>query len=368
MLTTQTDTTAVTAQQREAFVERLLQSTAGVFTIFSVYIGHQLGLYQVLAAEGPLTTTEVASRTGTHERYIREWLEQQTVTGIVTVDNAAAESARRRFSLPPGHAEVLVEQDSLDYLAPLAPLLVGATRPLDALLDAYRHGGGVPYSAYGADVREGQAGINRAAFLYQLGQEWLPAMPELHARLQDTPPARIADIGCGAGWSSIGMAQCYPRVMVDGFDLDAPSIALAQSHAAEAGVAGRVTFHVRDAGDPALAGTYDLVTAFECVHDMAQPVDALRAMRRLAREDGVVLVADERVGETFTAQGNDVEWMMYGWSILHCLPVGMAEQPSSGTGTVMRTDTVVQYATAAGFRKVEVLPIDHFFFRFYRLH
>jgi SAM-dependent methyltransferase len=315
-----------------------------------------------------LTAPALAAHTGTHARYIREWLEQQAVAGILEVENIEAGAPRRRFRLPPGHAAVLVERDGLDYLAPLVQLVVGATRPLDAVVDAYRSGGGVPYSAYGTDVCEGQAGVNRAAFLHLLGNVWLPAIPDVHARLLTDPPARVADIGCGAGWSSIGIARSYPKVQVDGFDLDVPSIALAQAQAQDEALSDRVHFYVCDAGDPALAGAYDLVTAFECLHDVAQPVAVLQAMRRLAGEHGAVLVVDERVSETFMGPGNDVEWMMYGWSVLHCLPVGMAEQPSAATGAVMRLATVQRYATAAGFRRVEVLPIENALFRFYRLH
>ena len=135
-----------------------------------------------------------------------------------------------------------------------------------------------------------------------------------------------------------------------------------------AGVADRVRFEVRDAGDPELRGSYDLVISIECIHDMSDPVGALRVMRGLTAAGGAVLIVDERVGETFTAEGNDVEWMMYGWSVLHCLPVGMADQPSVATGAVMRPDTLRRYAAEAGFQSLEVLPIDHFFFRFYRLN
>lgn len=355
------------AQQRDAFVERLVASTRGAFDIFGIYLGDCLGLYQALAGGGWLTSTELAARTSTSERHVREWLEQQTVMDILEVDEPDAAPTARRFRLPPGHIEPLVDRDSLNYVAPLARLIAGCVRPLPAILEAYRTGTGVPFSAYGADLREGQAAINRPAFLYQLAQEWLPAMPDVHARLQADPPARVADIGCGYGWSSIGIAQGYPKVQVDGFDLDAPSIEGAQASARAAGLADRVHFAVRDAGDPALAGRYDLVTAFECIHDMPDPVAVLRTMRKLVGKDGAVLIVDERVGDTFTPQGNDVEWMMYGWSILHCLLVGMADQPSVATGTVMRTDTLRRYALEAGFRGVEVLPIDNFFFRFYRL-
>ena len=353
--------------RRDQLVQRILRSTGGAFDIFTLYIGDRLGFYADLAANGPSTAAEVAARTGTHERYVREWLEQQTVTGMLDVDDEAAPAASRRFVLPPGHAEVLTDRDSLNYIAPLARLVAGAVRPLHQLLKAYRTGGGVPYRLYGPDVFEGQAGINRAMFLRQLGAEWLPSIPDLHRRLISDPPARVADIGCGAGWSSVGMARSYPKLRVDGFDLDEPSVALARANVIEAGLEERVRIHRQDAGDPSLRGSYDLVTAFECVHDMADPVGALRTMLHLAGEAGSVIVMDERVGDRFTARGNDVEWMMYGWSVLHCLPVGKAEEPSAGTGTVMRPETLRRYAEEAGFCEVEILPIDNFFFRFYRL-
>lgn len=356
------------AQERDAFLERMLQSARGTFDLFGIYIGVRLGFYEALAASGPQTSGQLAARTGTAERYAREWLEQQTVAGILKVDDEKAVAQARRFALPPAYVEVLVDQESLNYLAPLARLVAGAVHPLGALLEAYRTGGGVAYADYGADLREGQAGINRAMFLQQLGREWLPAMPDVHQRLLADPPARVADLGCGAGWSSIGIARSYPKVVVDGFDLDEASIALARDNVKAAGLADRVKLHVRDAGDPALAGRYDLVAAFECLHDMAQPVAALQAMRQLAGERGAVLVVDERVGDAFTAAGNDVEWMMYGWSILHCLPVGKTETPSAETGTVLRPDTLRRYAREAGFGRTEILAIDSLFFRFYRLH
>jgi len=356
------------ATKRDAFVERILESAGGTFEIFTIYIGHVLGLYQALAVYGPITSGRLSRVTGTQERYVREWLEQQTVTGILDVEDETETAENRRFSLSPAHAEVLLEKNSPNYVAPLAQMLAGAVRPLPALLDAFRYGGGVEYSKYGADFREGQAAINRVTFLKDLPEEWIPAVPELHQRLLDSSnPVRIADIGVGGGWSTIGMGKAYPYAIIDGYDLDGPSIELARRNAASVGLNGRVNFHVRDAADPSLAGTYDLVTAFEAVHDMSDPISALQTMRRLAGEDGAVIVVDERVGETFTAEGNDVEWMMYGWSVLHCLPVGMADSPSAATGTVMRLDTLRQYAREAGFSDVEILPIENFFFNIYRL-
>lgn len=355
------------AQERDAFIEHFLGYASGTFNMFSIYIGDRLGLYRALYENGEMSAGELAAVTNTHERYIREWLEQQTVAGILAVDDESREAGKRRYRLPPGHAEPLIECESLNYIAPMAQLLAGAVHPLPQVLEAYRTGEGVPYEAYGKDLREGQAAINYPAFWNLIGSEWLPSIPGVHARLLADPPARIADIGCGYGWSSIGMARSYPKVFVDGFDMDEPSIERAQQNAKRNKVDDRVRFEVRDASDPSLAGQYDLVTAFECVHDMSNPVEALGTMRRLAGKDGSVLIVDERVGDRFTAQGNDVEWMMYGWSILHCLPVGMTNGHQGGTGTVMRTGTLRRYADEAGFRNIEILPIENFFFRFYLL-
>ncbi len=356
------------AKKRDAFIERLLESTKSTLEMFSIYIGERLGFYRTLSEAGPMTSPELSSRTDTHERYVREWLEQQAVAGILEVEDEKAASTARRYSLSAAHAEVLVDRESLHYLAPLPQLLAGAVRPLESLLEAYRKGGGVPYADYGDDMVKGQEGINRTMFLQELGKAWLPAIADVHERLMADPPARVADVGCGAGWSAIGIAQSYPKVQVDGFDLDEASVEIAHANAREAGLSERVHFQVRDAADPQLAGRYDLVTVFECLHDMSRPVDGLKAMRSLAGDDGTVLVVDERVGEEFsTTTENDIDRMMYGWSILHCLPVGKADEPSAETGTVMRPPVLRRYAEEAGFKGVEILPIENLFFRFYRL-
>lgn len=350
-----------------AFLSRLTASCLGTFDMATLYLGLQLGLYRSLADRGPATSTELAGRTGTIERYVREWLEQQTVTGILEVDDAVAQAAARRYSLPAAHAEVLLDADSLNYMGAYPQQMISVLVPLPSLMNAFRQGGGVPYEAYGADCREGIAAGNRVAFVNLLGSEWFPAIPELDARLRADPPARIADVGCGFGWSAISIARAYPRVRVDGLDLDEASVLQAQQNARDSGVADRVTFAVRDAADPALTEKYDLVVAFETIHDMAQPAEALHAMRRLAADRGMVLVVDERVNETFAVAPGDIERLYYGWSVLHCLPAGMAAEPSAATGTVMRPATLRSYAQQAGFRDIEELPIDFDFWRFYRL-
>ena len=287
--------------------------------------------------------------------------------GLLDVAEIGVDGSTRRYALPAGHAEVLLGRDSLNYGAPFPRIVVGVASQLAAVARAFRDGGGVPYTAYGADVREGIADSNRVFFLNLLGASWFPAIPDVHARLQADPPARVADVGCGSGWSSIAIARAYPTARVEGFDIDPQSIATAQANAATEGLEDRITFSTRDAADPVLQGQYDLVIAFECLHDMAHPVEALRAMRSLAADGGTVIIADERVNDTFTAPGDDVERYMYGFSALHCLPVGMVETPSAQTGTVMRPATLRRYATAAGFRAVDILPVEFDFWRFYRL-
>jgi 2-polyprenyl-3-methyl-5-hydroxy-6-metoxy-1,4-benzoquinol methylase len=355
------------AARRDALAGRLMEATLGLIDVGAIYIGDQLGLYRALARGGRMTSSRLAIETGTHERYAREWLEQQAVSGLLEVDDPARPADARRYSLPPGHADVLVDPDSLSTMLPLAQLGIGVLRVMPALLDAFRTGGGVSWAAFGSEVREGQAAQNRPAFLRLLGEEWLPAIPDLHARLRADPAARVADVACGAGWSAIGIARAYPKVRVDGLDLDGPSIELAQANVAQAGLSDRVTMTVRDVADPALAGRYDLVTIFEALHDMSQPVEVLRTCRQLMAPGGSVLVVDERVADSFVAPGDQVERLMYGFSILCCLPAGMADQPSAATGTVMRADTLRRYAAEAGFQSTEVLPIANDFFRFYRL-
>ena len=333
----------------------------------TIHIGDRLGLYDALAKEPGLTSAQLAERTGTDERSVREWLEHQAVGELLDVDDAAAAAAERRYSLPEGHAEVLLDAESLNFLAPMARYGVGMIAAMPEILRAFRDGAGVDLQLYGDDVREAQAAINRPVFANVLCSEWLPAMPDVDARLQADPPARIADIACGAGWSSIAMARGYPNARVDGFDTDGPAVELARENARAAGVDDRVSFEVRDGSDVALAGQYDLVTVFEAIHDMSAPVPVLATMRQLAGEDGTVLVVDERAAERFTVPGDELERLLYGYSVLLCLPAGMADQPSAATGTVMRPHTLAGYAEEAGFTNVEVLPVEHFQFRLYRL-
>lgn len=348
-----------------AVADRVMSSAIAMTDVLAIALGDRLGYYRTLAQLGDANAAELAGQSGTTPRYAREWLEQQAVTGLLLADDHT-DGAQRRYQLAPGVADVLVDENSLAYLAPVARQLVAAARQVPSIADAFENGGGVGWAQYGADMRESEADLNRPGYLQLLADDWMAALPDVQQRLRADPPARIADIGCGAGWSTIALAQGYPLARVDGFDVDEPSVDLARRNIADAGVGDRAHIQQIDIGAVEV-GEYDLVTAFECLHDMPYPVDALRSMRRLAKAGGTVLVADMKVADTFSAPGDDVERLMYGFSVLICLPDSMSSPGSAATGTVMRTDTLRDYAQQAGFSDVTVLPVEHDIWRFYRL-
>jgi SAM-dependent methyltransferase len=349
--------------ERDAFAQRLFQSALGYFDLLSIRLGQRLGLYEVLA-EGPVTSQELAGRTGTAERYAREWLEQQATAGILRAD---VEEEDTTFSLPPGHAEVLLDGDSLSYMGASVWQLLTIPNAFENVVEAFRTGGGVSYEAYGRDNVQGQGLGNRPVFLTTLPNDWLPNIRPMHERLIAEPPARVVDVGCGTGWSSIAIAKAYRQIAVDGFDPDEVSVELARKNAAVEGVTDRVRFHRADAAEVTTVGPFDVATAFECIHDMARPVEVLGAVRRALADDGSMLIVDERTKERFTGEPDDLEAYFYGWSIFDCLPTGMYEQPSAGTGTVMRPSMLERYAGEAGFTRFQALPIEHDTFRLYLL-
>lgn len=352
-------------EEVDAFAGRVFESVLGLIDAFSMYLGDKLGLYDALA-EGAMTRDDLVSQTGTHWRYISEWLEQQVTTGILEVDDPSAAENERFYSLPAAQREALTDRRSLNYVMPMVRLLVAGGLQTPALLDVYRNGGGVPWEQYGSDMRTGQADMNRPWFVEALPVDWFPNVPALHERLQQRD-VRVADIGCGEGWSAISIAKAYPGLTVDGYDIDEASMVVAREHARESGVGDRVRFHHVDGATIEGEGQYDVVTFFECVHDMSHPVEVLEAAKRLAKPDGHVIVMDEAVGDTFGQRTDEVERLMYGFSLLVCLPDGMSHEGSVGTGTVMRASKLEEYANAAGFSGVSVLPIENDLWRFYSL-
>ena len=347
-----------------ALRERLFGDAMGALELYTIYLGERLGLYRALAEGGAATSSQLAARTGTTERYVREWLEHHATSGLLEVDDPRAEPLARRYWLPPEHIPVLANRDDVRYEAYNGVDIVRAGRSLPQLVEAFRVGNAPPPLPW---EPEGRADPNRARFINLLGTEWLPAIVDVDARLRAEPPARVLDVACGTGWSSIAMAQAYSDINVDGIDLDHHAIGAARQNAERAGVADRVMFSVTDAAELGGTSGYNLVTIFEALHDMSRPVEALSAARQILSEDGTLLVADGLVAEEFTAPGSPRDRTEYGWSVVSCLPGAMGDPQTAATGAVMRPAMLRQYALKAGFSGVEILPIHTDYWRFYRL-
>lgn len=354
----------VLEERIEAFVERIFGQAVGAGDLFLMDLGVRLGLYAALHDAGVAGSQEIADRTGCSERYVREWLEQQAVAGILEIDTA--EGGALRYSLPEAHARCLLDADSLTYVGAIAKATTVFGRAVQWVADAFRTGEGIPYERYGLDGVEVQAEFTRPMFKNLLTAEWLPSLPEVHERLLSDPPAKVADIACGVGIAAIEIAKAYPKVRVDGLDLDETSIAIARRNASEAAVSDRVRFEVRDGAEPDGANTYDVITIFEAIHDMSDPIGVLKGVRQLLADGGTLIVADERTGESVTDPG-PVDSFFYTASVLYCLPQSLASQPSAAIGTVIRTPTMKSLGQAAGFSRVEVLPIENDFWTFYEL-
>ena len=364
MGTVNVELTAEDEAKVEEFAGNLFMAGLAAIELANVELGIRLGLYEAMAGAGAMTSAELAETCGVHERYAREWLEQQAVAGVIEVEDVAASAGERRFSLPNAHAHVLTDDDSEACMKPCAGIVPWAGKAIEIMADEFRRGAGVSFGAF--DLHDLQAAFTRPVFVNHLVQSWLPALGDVHARLVSGEAIRIAEVGCGEGLAAITIAKAFPNVTIDGFDLDEASIAAASAGAAAVGVSDRVRFHARDAGDPGIAGDYDLVIAIEMLHDVPDPVSVLRTMSRLAGERGMVVVADERTEDAFTAPGSEMERFLYAFSPLHCLAVSM-QDGGAGTGTVMRADTVRRYAADAGFTQVDVLDVEHPQFRLYKL-
>jgi SAM-dependent methyltransferase len=344
----------------DAMTERIVREVNAAMSCLNVYVGHRLGLFQAMADAGTTTPRELSTRTGCQERYLREWLECMAVGDYLAYDDVTGS-----FSLPPEHAVALLDRDNMAYATPFVCYIPSFAIVLPRLIEAFRSGGGIPYEDYGADTREGIGLGNRPMYVNDYVARWIPAMPDVEARLR--AGGRVADIGCGLGWSSICLAQGFPDAHIEAIDVDEASIAWARRNAREAGVADRITFHRCALEEAPLRGPFDLVTAFECVHDLPYPVAALRRMFDLAAPRGTVLIADEAVNDSLNANRTFLGRLNYNFSVLHCLPQAMIFPQSAGTGTVMGPSVLRGYAHEAGFSRVDVLPIEHPLWRFYRL-
>lgn len=306
-------------------------------------VGHYLGLYKALA-EGPATPDELARRTNTHPRYVAEWLRGQAAGGYVVVADQAAES----YALTPEQAFVLTDPDGAVYLPGAFLLAVGALKADDRISDAFRTGAGVAWHEHDDEVFTGCEAFFRPGYLANLTTSWLPALEGVVAKLE--AGARVADIGCGLGASSVLIGRHYPATRVHGSDYHAASIATARSRAADAGVEDRVEFETASAQEFSGRG-YDLATTFDALHDMGDPLAAARHIRESLAPDGTWMIVEPAAGDVWSDNLNPVGRAYYGFSTFLCVPNALSQDGGRALGAQAGEAAIRKVATQAGFTR-----------------
>jgi SAM-dependent methyltransferase len=308
-----------------------------------VLIGDRLGLYRKLASDGPLTSTELAKRTGTHERYVREWLNAQAASHYVTYDAQTG-----RYALTPEQASVLADEESPAFAIGGFQTAVAAGRIMDRLTEAFRTGEGIAWHEHDHGVFHGVERFYRSSYVGQLVQQWIPALDGVQAKLE--AGARVADIGCGHGASTILMAQAFPASQFTGFDYHAESVAEANARARRAGVADRCRFEVAGAKDFPGKG-YDLVTVFDALHDMGDPAGASRHVLQTLAPDGSWMIVEPYAGDRVEENLNPVGRAYYAASTLICTPCSLAQEVGLALGAQAGEGRMRAVVTGAGFSR-----------------
>jgi SAM-dependent methyltransferase len=324
-----------------AFVFKAVDEGGAALGARRVVLGDKLGYYRTMADTGPTTPSQLARATNTEEHYAREWLNAQAAGGYVEYD---AESGT--YTLPPEQANALTEVDSPVYLPGFFQVALAAVHDTDSIVAAARNGSGGGWHEHHGDVHEGCARFFRTMYNAHLVGEWLPALEDVVPKLERG--AKVADIGCGYGESTILMAKAFPRSTFVGSDYHEESIAAARRKAQEAGVADRVTFEVAPAqGFPGTG--YDLVTTFDALHDMGDPVGAARHVRQAITDDGTWLVVEPMAGDTVSDNLNPVGRAYYGFSTLLCTPSSLAQEVGLALGTQAGPARIRDVVTTGGF-------------------
>ncbi|WP_405179893.1 methyltransferase domain-containing protein [Nocardia sp. NBC_01377] len=334
----------------EAFAARAVGDAATWMVTTMTMLGDRLGLWRAMADSRPVTAAELAAATGTDERYVREWLSSMTAHGYL---DHSPETAR--FALPPAHVPVLAVE-SPAHIGGLHQALFGLTGILGAVLDSFRYGGGVPMSAYPTDWWQGLERFSAGWFDYLLPQVWLPALPDLHETLRRG--ADVADVGCGRGRALIRLAEQFPEGHYVGFDVHPESIEAARAAALAAGVGDRVRFECRDVSGE-LPGDYDVITTFDVIHDAADPLGMLRAIRAALRPDGRYLCLDINASHRLEDNAGPVAAYFYGVSVLFCMTTSLADG-GAGLGTCgFPEHTAREMCARAGFGTVRRVEMEN---------
>ncbi|MGE0823140.1 MAG: class I SAM-dependent methyltransferase [Candidatus Binatia bacterium] len=345
--------------KREQFVKQMMGYITGASLTGMIYIGDRVGLFTAMAGAGPLTSSELATRAGLQERYVREWLSGMAAAGIVEY-----EAATQRFTFPEEHAAVLADENSPSFLAGFFQNTPAMLNVAPRVADAFIRGGGVAFSEYGPDLIAGIDRSNRAQYQFHLVKRWLAAMPQVVSCLQNG--GRAADVGCGSGYPSILMAQAFPQSRFYGFDLSEESLERARADARQKGVADRVEFQCVSATAIPNDPKFNVITSFDAIHDMVDPHGVLRSIRSALADDGTYFMVEPKAGDTLAENMGPMGALMYSMSTMHCMTVSLAHG-GEGIGTAIGPSKVRELAEQAGFTQVRQLPIEHLAQSFYEI-
>ena len=320
-------------------------------TVALAYIGDRLGIFKLMAASEPMTSRQIAERTGLNERYIREWASTMAAAGYVGYNPTTA-----TFRMNSEQAMVLAQEDNTFFTGGAFQYAVACYRQITKLMDAFRNGGGVPFTDFGPEIVEAIDRLFHAGYEAWVAEQWIPAVPDLKAKLD--VGAEVAEVGCGAGQCIVPVAAAYPNSRFTGYDVDAVSIELARAKAVRVGVADRLVFEQMAAEKIPSADRFDLVMAFNCIHDMAHPRAALAGIRRALKPGGVFLWSEAQAADQLEENFSPVGRTMYGASTMHCMTVSLA-QGGEGLGSVIGEKLARELVREAGFSDFQLLPVKN---------
>ncbi|SRR5579875_1273535 len=348
-------TAEIDIEKAQQFMHKVVADCAATVSVTLAVIGDQLGLYRALADMGAVTSAQLAKSTHTSERYVREWLINQAAAGYIEYDTKSGQ-----YSLPNERAAALLDTDSPFYLGGALMIALAMTKAEPRIRENFRTGAGMRWGEHDPYMWEGCERLFRPGYLANLTQSWIPALDGVQAKLERG--AKVADIGCGHGASTIIMAKAYPNSHFFGFDAHPASIEQARKHAEDAGVADRVTFEV--ASSTAYPGNdYDLVAFFDCLHDIGDPANTIRHTRDALAPDGTVLLVEPAAGKHIEDNFNPVGQFYSGASVLVCTPNALATG-TEALGTVATDDALAAVVKKGGlnrFRRVLETPINRIF-------
>jgi SAM-dependent methyltransferase len=334
---------AIDEQKLEAFMGQFVQDLGAALSVATVAIGDKLGLYKAMADGEPVSPGELAERTDTDERYVREWLSSQAASGYVTYDPAS-----ERFTLPPEQAMALAQENSPAFIPGAFQLAAGLIKDEPRISEAFRSGEGVGWHQHDHDLFCGTERFFRPGYIANLTTSWIPALEGVHDKL--TAGGLVADVGCGHGASTLILAEAYPNSEFVGFDYHPASIERARAAAREAGLEDRVSFEVAASKD--FPGSdYDMVAMFDCLHDMGDPVGAAQHVLSALGEDGTWLIVEPFAHDRLEENLNPVGRVFYSASTMVCTPASRDQEVGLALGAQAGEERLRKVVSDGGFTR-----------------